>query len=266
MAGTRIVITGSTRGLGLRLAQGFLSRGCAVVVSGRGAAAVDAAVTRLRNEKRGAVVHGVPCDVGVPEQVDALWEASVKRLGGVDHWINNAGIGQPTVPIWDLPPKQMDEIVRTDLLGVLYGARTAVRGMKAQGSGAIWFMEGHGSDGRIMKGLSVYGTAKRALRYVANALAVEAEGMGIMIGTLSPGIMVTDFTMKQVDRGDAAAWERTRKVFNILADTPETVAAFLVPRMLAARKSGIRIAWLTNAKIMVRFMTAGIMKRRVIED
>jgi NAD(P)-dependent dehydrogenase (short-subunit alcohol dehydrogenase family) len=266
MAQARIVITGSTRGLGLRLARGFLARGCAVVVSGRTPTTVDAVAAKLRGEYQGAVVHGVPCDVGTTSQVDALWRASVKLLGGVDHWINNAGIGQPMVPIWDLPTDQMEDIVRTDLLGILYGARAAMRGMKAQGSGAVWFMEGHGSDGRIMKGLSVYGAAKRALRYVAHALAAEAAGAGIMVGTLSPGIMVTDFTMKQVDRSDPTAWERTRRLFNILADTPETVAAFLVPRILSTRKSGRHIAWLTTPRIMYRFMTAGITRRRVIED
>jgi NAD(P)-dependent dehydrogenase (short-subunit alcohol dehydrogenase family) len=127
-------------------------------------------------------------------------------------------------------------------------------------------MEGHGSDGRIMKGLSVYGAAKRALRYVAQALAVEAKGTGVLVGALCPGIMVTDFTLSRLDRGDPAAWERAKKVFNILADRPETVAAFLVPRILAARRSGALIAWLTGPKIMSRFMTAGFARRRVMPD
>jgi NAD(P)-dependent dehydrogenase (short-subunit alcohol dehydrogenase family) len=198
--------------------------------------------------------------------VDALWDEARRSLGGVDHWINNAGIGQPMSPIWDLAPSEMESIVRTDLLGVLYGARAAMRGMAVQGAGAIWFMEGHGSDGRIMKGLSVYGAAKRGLRYVARALAVEAKGSGVLVGALSPGIMITDFTMSRLDRSDLAAWERTKKVFNILADTPETVAAFLVPRILAARRNGELIAWLTGPKILWRFLTAGIARRKVIPD
>ena len=266
MSTPRIVITGSTRGLGLRMAHEFLARGCSVMVSGRTGSAVDATTRLLAAQHEGSVVRGFPCDTGNPSQVDALWDAAVEALGGVDHWINNAGIGQPTVPIWELPPKDMEAIVRTDLLGILYGARTAMRGMKAQGAGAIWFMEGHGSNGRIMSGLSVYGTTKRALRYAADALAVEARGTGVLVGTLSPGIMITDFTMKQVDRNDTAAWEQTKKIFNILGDRPESVAAFLVPRILAAKKSGRHITWLTGGKIMFRFMTAGMARRRVIDD
>jgi NAD(P)-dependent dehydrogenase (short-subunit alcohol dehydrogenase family) len=235
------------------------------MVSGRTGEAVDRALAALRRDWPWAAVHGLPCDTGSASQVQSLWNAARKALGGVDHWINNAGIGQPLVPIWEVEPQLMEGILRTNVLGVLHGARTAVRGMMEQGSGAVWFTEGHGSDGRVMKGLSVYGASKRALRYVARALAAETRGTGILIGALSPGIMVTDFTMKQVDRSDPT-WERTRRVFNILADAPETVASFLVPRILATRETGRLIAWLTNGKILWRFLTAGILRRRVVQD
>ncbi len=260
----RIVITGSTRGLGFSLAREFLSRGSAVTVSGRTVGPVEAAVAQLIREFPGSSVHGCPCDTGSYAQVEALWDQACRAWGGVDHWINNAGIGQPVVPIWDVEPELMESILRTNVLGILHGARAAVRGMAAQGSGAVWFMEGHGSDDRIMSGLSVYGTSKRALRYAARALAVEARGTGVLIGTLSPGIMITDFTMKQMERQEPRARERTRRVFNILADKPETVAAFLVPRILDAHRTGTHIAWLTNGKIFLRFLTAGITRRRVI--
>jgi NAD(P)-dependent dehydrogenase (short-subunit alcohol dehydrogenase family) len=266
MAKTRIVITGSTRGLGLRMAREFLARGCAVMVSGRTRHTLDSTVALLKSESPKGEVHGHPCDIGDYGQVEALWTAAVQALGGVDHWINNAGIGQATVPIWELAPEEMEAVIRTDVLGVLYGARVAMRGMASVRKGMIWFMEGHGSDGRIMNGLSVYGAGKRSVRYVAKALAVEAQRTGILIGTLSPGIMLTDFTLSRLDRNDAETWKRTKAVFNILADTPETVAAFLVPRILAAKKNGTHIAWLTNAKIMMRFMTAGLTKRSVISD
>jgi len=67
-----------------------------------------------------------------------------------------------------------------------------------------------------MRGLSVYGAAKRALRYVARALAVEARDTGVLVGALSPGIMVTDFTLKNLDRSDPQRWERTKRVSGIL--------------------------------------------------
>jgi NAD(P)-dependent dehydrogenase (short-subunit alcohol dehydrogenase family) len=264
--GARVVITGSTRGLGLCLAREFLSRGSAVMISGRTPESVELALAVLRNDFPKAKVNGFPCDVTDSAQGEALWKEAENRLGGVDHWILNAGIAQPPKLIWEMPPEATQSVIATDLVGPLYGCRPAMRGMALRGAGAIWFMEGHGSDGRIMSGLSIYGAAKRAIRYVAAALAVEAKGSGVLVGTLSPGIMITDFTMKQIDRKDAEARERTKKVFNILADRPETVAAFLVPRILATRRTGVRIAWLTTPKILYRFMTAGITKRKVIEQ
>jgi NAD(P)-dependent dehydrogenase (short-subunit alcohol dehydrogenase family) len=272
-AGARsVVVTGSTRGIGFQLAREFLRRGCAVAVSGRGKPALDAALALLRAEFPAGDVHGIPCDVADPVQVQALWDGAAAAIGRVDHWINNAGIGQPTLPIWDIAPSDAEAIVRTDLLGVLYGARVAMRGMCAQPAredgvrGAIWFMEGHGSDGRIMSGLSVYGAAKRAVRYVARALAVEAAGTGVLVGALSPGIVLTDFTLQRLDRGNPEAWERTKRVFDILADRPETVAAFLVPRVLAVRRTASLIAWLTGLKIALRFLLAPILRRKVMPD
>ena len=261
----RIVITGSTRGLGYELARQFLTSGCAVMVSGRSRKSVVEAAARLAAEHPHSEVRGVPCDVGEYAQVEALWQEAAGAFGGVDHWINNAGIGQPMAPIWDVEPHDMEEIVRTDLLGILHGARVAMRGMVKQGSGSLWFMEGHGSNGRIMGSLSVYGAAKRAVRYVAHALAREAKGTGVLVGTLFPGLMITDFTMSRIDRRDAAQWERTKRVFNIIADRPETVAAFLAPRILSARKTGTHIGWLTVRRIFWRFLTSPLIRRRVMD-
>ena len=168
--------------------------------------------------------------------------------------------------MWDLDGESAEDVFRTNVLGSLHGARIAMRGMMKRGRGAIWFMEGHGSDGSIRKGLSVYGASKRSVRYIARAFAREAEGSGILFGTLSPGLMITDFTMSRIDRSDPKQWERTKKIFNIIADRPETVARFVVPRVLSTRKNGTRIAWLTRRKIIFRFMTAGLVKRRVIEE
>ena len=168
--------------------------------------------------------------------------------------------------VWELSPEVMETVLRTDLLGPMLGAKAAFDAMRQSG-GWLWFVEGHGSDGRIMAGLSAYGTAKRGLGYLWRALAIEARSAGskIKVGAVSPGIMITDFTMGALSKMDGEDRKRTTAVFNILGDRPETVAAFLVPRMLAARANGVRIAWLGGAKIAWRFMTASIVKRRVIE-
>ena len=167
--------------------------------------------------------------------------------------------------VWELEPSNLEAVLRTDLLGPMLGAKAAFATMA---EGWLWFVEGHGSDGRIMAGLSVYGSAKRAIGYLWRALAAEAKASGsrLCVGAISPGIMVTDFVMDSLSKQEGERRKRTVEVFNILADRPETVAAHLVPRMLAARASGSRLAWLTGAKIMGRFMFARLAKRRVIPE
>jgi len=188
-------------------------------------------------------------------------------MGGIDIFVNNAGVNQGQGMLWQLRPEDLESVVRTDLLGPMLGAKAAFAAMRDTG-GWVWFVEGHGSDGRIMAGLSAYGSAKRGLGYLWRALAVEARTAGsrLKIGAISPGIMITDFTMASLKAQDGERRKRTVAAFNVLADRPETVAAYLVPRMLGANKSGVRIAWLGGPKIMWRFMTAPIAKRRVIEE
>jgi short-subunit dehydrogenase len=97
-------------------------------------------------------------------------------------------------------------------------------------------------------------------------LAKELEGTGVIAGRLSPGMMLTDFITKSPD-GKVAEIEnneRFKKMFNVLADKPETVAAFLVPRILSNTKNGKQIAWLTNAKVAVRFITMPFSKRKLL--
>jgi NAD(P)-dependent dehydrogenase (short-subunit alcohol dehydrogenase family) len=134
---------------------------------------------------------------------------------------------------------------------------------KAGAAAGLWFVEGHGSNGSIIDGVSVYGTAKRALAYLWRALAVESKATGVTVGALSPGIMATDFILAPAQRGPD--WERTKRLFNILADHPETVARFAVPRILGCSRTGRLIAWLTPAKAFARFASAAFRKRRIIE-
>ncbi|MDP3179245.1 MAG: SDR family NAD(P)-dependent oxidoreductase, partial [Spirochaetaceae bacterium] len=141
----------------------------------------------------------------------------------------------------------------------------AFKALRDEG-GWIWFVEGHGSDDRIMDGLSVYGAAKRGLAYLWRALAHEARGTRVKIGALSPGIMATDFLFIDRDGRDPEDRARVVRILNILADKPETVAAFAAPRILSAERSGTRIAWLTGAKIASRFFVSPFVKRRILED
>jgi len=157
-----IVITGSTRGIGFGLAESFLALDCAVVVSGRTAEGVAAAVDKLGAKHAESRIHGWPCEITDFTQVQALWDAAMDRFGKVDIWINNAGIGHRQGPVWEESPEIVKAVVDTNLTGTIYGAIVASRGMLQQGHGSLYNMHGAGSDGRRVHGLSLYGTSKRA--------------------------------------------------------------------------------------------------------
>ena len=80
--------------------------------------------------------------------------------------------------------------------------------------------------------------------------------------SLSPGIVVTDLLVPPPDqRGEA--WEKSKKILNILADTVETVTPWLVEGILKADKNGAAVRWLTPGKVRRRFATALFRKRDV---
>lgn len=97
-------------------------------------------------------------------------------------------------------------------------------------------------------------------------LAKELKGTGVIAGRLSPGMMLTDFITKTPDgeQSEVVSDEKFKKLFNILADKPETVAKFFITRILGNTKNDAQIAWLTNKKAAWRFMTAGNRKDRLI--
>ncbi len=255
-----IVITGSTRGLGYGLADAFLARGCNVTVSGRTQEKVGEAVTRLAAKHGAERVHGQPCDVTQFEQVQALWDAARAHWGQIDIWINNAGVAHAQTDFWDESAEEIAAVVETNVIGAMYGARVALRGMREQGFGSFYNMEGLGSDGRRVEGLTLYGSTKHSLKYLTDALVKEMQGTPILVGALRPGMVVTHLLTQQYqDRPED--WERAKRIFNILADRVETVAPWFAERILANTRSGARLKWLSTGKLMGRFLTAPFHKR-----
>jgi NAD(P)-dependent dehydrogenase (short-subunit alcohol dehydrogenase family) len=259
-----IVITGSTRGIGYGLADSFLALGCGVTVSGRVLANVERAVARLSSRHETESVFGHPCDVTRFEQVQALWDAARSRFGKIDIWINNAGIGHFQTDFWEHEPEQITAVVETNLVGAMYGARVALGGMLEQGFGSLYNMEGLGSDGRKVEGLTLYASTKAGLRYLTDALVQETQGTPLVVGALSPGMVVTDLLTQQYEERPED-WESAKRIFNILGDRVETVTPWLARKVLANDKTGVRIVWLTRRKSIGRFLTAPLRKRNLFE-
>ena len=258
----RIVITGSTRGIGNGLAHEFLKRDCSVAISGRSADTVATVVAELGEYYGHDRVCGTACEITDPASLQRLWDCAAAAFGGVDLWINNAGMSIERKPLWEQDDDALQGLITTNLTGAVFGSKVAIRNMLAQGSGQVWNTEGFGSDGATQNGMVAYGSTKRAVRYLQKGLRKDTAETPVQICTVSPGIVVTELLTGDYDL-TSEQWEKSKKIFNILGDKVETVTPWLAEHMLATDKSGARVAWLTRRKAFGRFMTAAFRKREL---
>ncbi|KAK9819695.1 hypothetical protein WJX72_001307 [[Myrmecia] bisecta] len=279
-----VVVTGSSKGIGLALAREFVRAGDSVLICSRNASQVAAATEDLQRLAASSalagptqVIAGAPCNVANPAEVAALADFAHDRLGTVDIWINNAGSNAYKYStLTELDPADLVNIVETNLLGVMLGCREAIRVMRTQATGGhIMNMDGAGADGGATPRFAAYGATKRGLAQLGKSLQAELKMQGINnvgIHNLSPGMVTTELLMSGTDTS-------TAKFFvNCLAESPETVAEYLVPRVRrvpAESRSlgGISsqyIRYLTKAKaytqILMRLVAGQRKNRWVAED
>lgn len=253
-----VVITGSSKGIGRGLAREFASRGHNVVVTGRTQESIAAAIDAI-GEQPGSLLPKV-CEVSDYEQHVELWNTATSVFGRIDIWVNNAGLARTIWPIVDTPVPEIEGMVETNMRGTMFGSIVAAKGMQSQGGGKIFNILGGGSDGEYFPGIAIYGTTKRGLDYFTTALAKELDGTGIVVGRVRPGMVITEAVVREA-REAPENFEKSRKMINNLVDRVDTVAPWLVDEMLAFRKSGGKIRWLTGGKIGMRMLKGLIVTR-----
>ncbi|KAK9825848.1 hypothetical protein WJX81_003619 [Elliptochloris bilobata] len=278
-----LVITGSTKGIGKALAEEFLRAGDSVVVSSRAGDRVSSTVRELdalaRSLQLGSSVKGIACNMARPGDVAALANFARDKLGSVDLWINNAGTNAYKYGLLaEASDADLVDIVQTNVLGVMLGCKEAIRVMRKQPAGGhIFNMDGAGADGGATPRFAAYGASKRGLAQLAKSLQAELKMGGVNnvgIHNLSPGMVTTELLLSGSDTPAA------RFFINCLAETPETVAEYLVPRVRAVPRDsrtlgggisqGSYIRYLTKGKaysqIAMRLLTGARKGRYVAED
>jgi NAD(P)-dependent dehydrogenase (short-subunit alcohol dehydrogenase family) len=216
------VITGGTRGLGLAIAQAYAAEGAAVVVASRTPESVDRAVRGLTGS--GAQATGLAMDAGSLEDVEALAEHAVKSYGRIDIWINNAGVAGPYGPTMGIDPQAFAAVVQTNILGVYYGSRTALKHMLPHKAGKLINLLGHGYKNPVPY-QSAYASSKAWVRSFTLALAEETKDSGVGVYAFNPGMVLTDLlTDVEVVQGAEGRLKRFPAVVNILAKPPEVPA------------------------------------------
>ena len=259
-----VIITGSARGFGYEMIKLFKNNNFNTVICDIDENALKTAKEELEKENGNGKVLAIKADVTKEEEINNLILEATKEFGGIDIWINNAGVNQPSKPIWEVQSANMNRLIDIDLKGTIICSKCVMPVMIKQGYGQIFNVEGYGSNDAISVGLSIYGTAKRAVTYFTEALAFEAEELktNVLVGKITPGIMITNFITTALGDGEKIDLdEKTKKVYNILGDYPDTIAKYIVPRIIKNKKNNAKIVWLTNGKAFGRFLTCGFKKR-----
>jgi 3-oxoacyl-[acyl-carrier protein] reductase len=190
LAGKVAIVTGGSRGIGLAIARSLAEDGASVVVSGRDAARLDAAVKEL--EALGAPALAVSADAGKREDVDRLIEVTRERFGRIDVVVNNAGITRDQLLV-RMKDDDWDQVIDTNLRGVFLMTRAAAKVMMRQRSGRIiGIASTAGAMGNA--GQVNYSAAKAGVIGLTKAAARELAHWNILVNAVAPGLIETDMT------------------------------------------------------------------------
>ena len=221
------VITGATRGIGLRTAEMFVAEGAKIVIAGRRASEGERLAERL-----GAACVFRPTDVTIEEDIRALIGEAVDQFGRIDCLFNNAGGPAQTGGIEDLDAARFDAAMATLLRSVMLGMKHAAPQMRRQGSGSII---NNGSIAGRLAGFSsslVYGAAKAAVIHLTKCVAMELGESGIRVNSLSPGIIATGIFGKALGLSTEAA-EKTPEVLREVNKTVQPIPRAGLPEDIA---------------------------------
>ena len=183
-----VVITGSARGLGFEMAKVFRKNNFNVVISDLNEEKLKKAKEELEKIESDGKVSYTLCNVTKSDDISNLIDFAKKEFEKIDIWINNAGVNQPEKPIWELTEDEINFVLNVDLKGAIMGSKLALLQLQKDGGGAIYNIEGYGSNDAMMLGLSIYGTSKRAITYFTDALAKESQekNTNVIVGKLKP--------------------------------------------------------------------------------
>jgi 3-hydroxybutyrate dehydrogenase len=197
LRGKTALVTGSTSGIGLAIAQAFANEGCRVMLNGLGEAG---AIDRLRDDmagKAGVEVAYHAADMSKPAEIADLVADAETKLGSVDILVNNAGI-QHVARVENFPPDKWDAIIAINLSASFHTIRAALPSMKQKGWGRIINIAStHGLVASSHK--IAYVAAKHGLIGLTKVMGIECADTGVTCNAICPGFVSTPLALAQIE-------------------------------------------------------------------
>jgi 3-hydroxybutyrate dehydrogenase len=228
LQGKTALVTGSTSGIGLGLAQALAAQGANIVMNGFGE--VDAALAQVRALGVQVSYHGA--DMSKPAEIEDMVRHAQATFGGVDVLVNNAGI-QHVARIENFPPERWDAVIAINLSSAFHASRMVLPGMRERNWGRIVNVASvHGLVASAEK--SAYVAAKHGLVGLTKVTALENATTGVTCNAICPGWVLTPLVQKQVDAKAAALGISNEEAKRQLLAEKEPSLQFTTPEELGA--------------------------------
>ena len=192
LKGRTVLVTGASSGIGAACAEVFADAGCRLVLAARRLDRLEVMAQRLRREHDSEVLVGT-LDVRDRLAVDAWVEGLDPAWSDIDVLVNNAGLARGLSTIHEGDINDWEEMIDTNVKGLLWVTRAVLRGMVARGSGHvvnIGSIAGH----ETYPGGNVYCASKHAVTAIGRALNIDVLGTGVRVSSVDPGLVKTEFS------------------------------------------------------------------------
>ena len=237
LSGKVAVVTGGSAGIGKGIVEMLLEEGCLVAACGRTKSKLDKLEADLAAGDR--LITGV-ADTANNDQIESFAATVVEKFGGIDIWVNNAGI-DGFEPLADCSRELWDNIIAVNLTGVWECSKIAIRYMRRKKSGSIINISSFTSVVPAAK-IGIYSVSKTAVNALTRVMAGEIAPEGIRINCVAPGMTTTELTEHQI----AGKEEKLLSLISLKRfGKPEDIASSVV--FLASEKS----SYITGETIVV---------------
>lgn len=226
------LVTGSTSGIGLGIAEGFAEAGATVVLNGFGDAGEIEKTRADMAAKHGVTVIYDGADMSKGDDIERMMTRVKDELGGVDIVVNNAGI-QHVSPVEEFPAAKWDAIIAINLSSAFHTTRLAIPHMKEKGWGRIINVaSAHGLVASPFK--SAYVAAKHGIVGFTKTIALEVAEHGITSNAICPGYVLTPLVEKQIPDTAKARGITEEEVIKDVMLAPQPTKRFVEVTELAS--------------------------------
>jgi serine 3-dehydrogenase len=218
-----VFITGASSGIGRSCVKAFAAQGARLILAARRAERLEKLAVELKTE-HGPDILVLKLDVRDPAAVAAAVAGLTAEWAAIDVLVNNAGLSRGLDKLHEGKLQDWDEMIDTNIKGLLYVSRAVIPGMVARGRGHVINI-GSIAGREVYPGGNVYCATKFAVNALTKGMRLDLNGTGVRVSTVDPGLTETEFSVVRF-HGDAG---RAGKVYQGYAPlAPEDIADAVV--------------------------------------